>query len=272
MDHIHKRFTAEQVGALLKGYCQGALDRAAVEQILEVNKTRFFALLKEYRRNPENFSLSYQRETSTRLPASVDEKIEKQLMLEKGLVEDPTLPIRSYNYSAVRDRLLKEGVKVSLPTIIERAKRLDCYKRRPKKQAHDREVGTTAIGALIQHDASLHRWSPYAQEKWTLITSIDDFSRKLLFADFVKKETSWAHIQAAEALMKRYGIPLQYYVDSLSVFRFVQERDSVWRRHVLQTDDVDPQWRQMMRVLGVDVAYALSPQAKDFDAYCTSYA
>jgi hypothetical protein len=36
----------------------------------------------------------------------------------------------------------------------------------------------------------------------------------------------------------------------------------VWRKQVLQTDDIDPQWRQMMRLLGVEVSYALSPQAK----------
>ena len=62
--------------------------------------------------------------------------------------------------------------------------------------------------------------------------------------------------------MQSYGIPLRYYVDSLRVFRFVQGRDSVWRKHVLQTDDVDTQWGKMMRLLGVDVTYALSPQAK----------
>lgn len=62
--------------------------------------------------------------------------------------------------------------------------------------------------------------------------------------------------------MKAYGIPLCYYVDSLQVFRFVQGRDSLWKKHVLQTDEADPQWRQVMRILGVDVIYALSPQAK----------
>jgi len=55
---------------------------------------------------------------------------------------------------------------------------------------------------------------------------------------------------------------MRYYVDSLRVFRFVQGRDSFWRKHVLQTDEADPQWRQVMRSLGVDVSYALSPQAK----------
>ena len=95
-----------------------------------------------------------------------------------------------------------------------------------------------------------------------MITSLDDFSRKILCADFVEQETTWAHIKAAESVMLTYRIPLRHYVDSLRVFRFVQGRDSVWRKHVLQTGEADPQWRQVMRALGVDVVYALSPAAK----------
>ena len=262
MDHVHRRLTDEQVKIILKGYCKGTLDRTQAEEVLGVGKSRFFALLKDYRRDPNQFSLAYHRDSPGRLPASTETVIEKQLIVEKGLVEDPSLPITTYNYSAIRDRLIKHGVTVALSTIIERAKRLDCYEPQPRQKAHDREVVTTAIGALIQHDASHHHWSPYAGEKWVLITSIDDFSRKLLYADFFEQETTWAHIKAAETLMNSYGIPLRYYVDSLRVFRFVQGRDSFWRKHVLQTDEVDTQWRQVMRSLGVDVTHALSPQAK----------
>ncbi len=262
MEQIHKRFTTDQVKALLRGYCQGKLDRSAIEEILEIGKTRFFALLRLYRRDPAQLSLAYQRETPTRLPARVEKEIEKQLMLQKNLIDDSTLPISTYNYSALRDRLVQEEIVVALSTIIDRAKDLGCYQPHPRKKAHDREVVTAAIGALIQHDASHHRWSPYAKESWVLITSLDDFSRKLLYADFFEQETTWAHIKAAETLMRTYGIPLRYYVDSLRVFRFVQGRDSVWRKHVLQTDEADPQWRQVMRLLGVDVTFALSPEAK----------
>jgi len=262
MDQIHKRFTAEQVKVLLKGYCQGILERPAIEETLGIGKSRFFVLLREYRHNPDGFSLAYDRATPTRLPASTEEKIVKELMLDKSLIDDSSLPITTYNYSAIRDRLARHDIKVALSTIIDRAKGLGCYQPHPKKKAHDREVVTTAIGALIQHDASHHKWSPYARERWVLITSIDDFSRKLLYADFLEQETTWAHIKAAESVMLAYGIPLRYYVDSLRVFRFVQGRDSVWRKHVLQTDEADPQWRQVMRCLGVDVSYALSAQAK----------
>ena len=263
MTQLHKRFTDGQVKVLLKGYSQKLMTRAEIQEMLGIGKTRFFTLLKAYRKSSEDFSVAYERRSSGRFSTAVERIIKKELLREKELVEDKRLPISGYNYSALRDRLKKKGIKVSVPTIIARAKKLDCYKvRKKRRKTHDREVSTASIGALIQHDSSLHLWSPFAQEKWVLLTSIDDFSRMLLFADFARKDTTWVHIQAVQTLTQSYGIPLRYYVDSLRVFRFVQGRDSVWRKHVLQTDDVDTQWRKMMRILGVDVSYALSPQAK----------
>lgn len=262
MEQLHKRLSGEQVRLVFKNYSEGHLSRQEAQETLGIGKSHFFALLKSYRQDPEHFTIEYERQTPKRIGAEAERAIRTELQREKKLVEDQRLPISSYNYSALRDRLQQKGLQVSLPTIIQRAKEQDCYREHARHKVHDRQVVTTSIGALIQHDASTHLWSPYASEKWTLITSLDDFSRKLLYADFIQQETSWAHIQAAQALMQTYGLPLKYYVDNLRVFRFVQNRDSVWRQHVLQTDDVDPQWRQVMRLMGVQVSYALSPQAK----------
>jgi hypothetical protein len=247
---------------LLESYLQGNISRADVEKILQINKTRFFAMLKEYRQDATAFSIAYQRKTPARLSPDIETAITDELLREKALIDNPELPISNYNYLAMRDRLKTKGITVSATTITKRAKGMGCYLPHCKHAVHDREVITTTIGALVQHDASTHRWSPFAEEKWTLITSLDDYSRMLLFADFFTQETSWAHIQAAQAVLQSFGLPLSYYVDNLRVFRFVQERDSVWRRHVLGTDDIEPQWRQVMRLMGVDVTYALSPQAK----------
>ena len=208
MCQIHRRFTDEQVNVLFQGYCQGPLSRADVQELLGIGKSRFFALLKAYRQDPERFSIAYQRSTPARLSAEVEAEVERALLREKAIVEDPDLPISSYNYAAIKDRLEGKGIQVSVTTIIDRAKQLDCHQPRRRRKAHDREVLTASIGALIQHDASIHLWSPSAQEKWTLITSIDDYSRKLLFADFFSSETTWAHIQAAQAVMQEYGLPL----------------------------------------------------------------
>jgi hypothetical protein len=50
-------------------------------------------------------------------------------------------------------------------------------------------VVTNYTGELIQHDSSHHLFSPPAREKWYLITSLDDFSRFILYATFLKRET-----------------------------------------------------------------------------------
>src|SRR3990172_8461972 len=200
MDQLHRRFTAEQVKVLLQGYCQGSLPRSELEEMLQISKTRFFELLKTYRRDPQGFSVTYSRPTPPKLSAETEAAIVEELLREKALVEDPQLPLWDYNYSAMRDRLQKRGCMVSVTTITKRAKSLDCYQPPRKRKVHDRQVVSAAVGALIQHDASLHLWSPFATQKWTLITSIDDYSRKLLFADFFEQETAWTHIQAAQTL------------------------------------------------------------------------
>lgn len=262
MEQLHKRFSDEQVASFFEAYDQGLLAREEVEELLGIGRARFFDLLKTYRADPLTFSIAYRRQSKGRLPPEAESAIESELLRDKDLIENPDIPITTYNYSALRDRLAKQGITVSVNTIIDRAKKLGCHKPRKKRKAHDREVLTSSVGALVQHDGSTHLWSPYASEKWTLITSIDDYSRMLLFADFFSGETTWAHIQATRTVVETFGLPLRYYVDSLRVFRFVQGRDSVWRKHVLQTDDVDTQWGKMMNRLGVDVVYALSPQAK----------
>lgn len=262
MSQLHKRFSDEQAAFYFQAYEQELLPLEDVLKGLEVSRSRFFALLKEYRADPMSFSIAYQRQSGSRLSLQMEVAIEAKLLRDKQLIDNPEIPITTYNYSALRDRLEKQGITVSVNTIIDRAKKLGCHQPRKQRKVHDREVLTSSVGALIQHDGSTHLWSPFATEKWTLITSIDDYSRMLLFADFAPAETTWAHIQAVQSVVETYGVPLRYYVDSLRVFRFVQGRDSFWRKHILQTDDVDTQWRKMMAVLGVDVSYALSPEAK----------
>ena len=240
MTQIHKKFTIDQIKILFNSYESGHISRIEIENTLGIGKTRFFTLLKQYREHPNSFSIDYQRKSKARLSTEMEEKIRIELQRDKELVENIELPIYSYNYAALADRLKKTGVNVSTTTIIKRAIQQDCYlPKRKNKERHDREVVTSAIGDLIQHDASIHKWSPFATEKWTLITSLDDFSRMLMYADFVESETSWAHIQAAQYLMQNFGIPYRYYVDNLRVFRFIQHRDSVWKNMVLGTDDVN---------------------------------
>lgn len=262
---LHKKFTDLQVKELLERYLNHEIERKYIQEILGIKQTRFFALVKDYRSNPEKFSVKYVRTIKTRgIPQSTENNIIKELKVDKSLIENKDVPLWRYNYSYVKTRLEKEyNQRVSLPTIINRAKKHGFYlKKKPKKKLHDREVITNYAGELIQHDSSLHLFSPLARMKWHLITSIDDFSRFLLYAMLLLKETTWTHIVALQTVFLKYGLPYSYYVDSHRIFRFVQGRDSVWRKHCLFTDDVDTQWEQVMDDCGVKVIPALSPQAK----------
>jgi len=262
---LHKRFTVEQVKALFQKYLYEEIELIYILETLRIKKSRFFKLLKEYVRDPNNFSLEYKRKSATRrISADVERNIIKELKEEKKLIEDKDISTTSYNYSYVKDRIYENyKQKVSLPTIIDRAKKKGFYKpKKRKKRAHDREVHSNYIGELIQHDSSHHKFSPYAKKKWYLITSLDDYSRLLLYAKLMERETSWHHIVALQDVFLVRGFPFSYYVDSHSIFRFVQGRDSLWRKHYLLTDDVETQWGKVLRDCKVEPKYALSPQAK----------
>ena len=262
---LHKRFSTEEVKMFLQQYLDSRKKLPYILEILQITRRRFFQLLQEYEKDPDGFSIDYKRKRPTRkISKEVEKNIIDELRIEKELIEDEELPITSYNYSYIKDQLYKKHEqKVSLPTIISRAKKMGFYEpRKRKKKSHDREVQTEYIGQLIQHDSSHHKFSPYADKRWYLITSIDDYSRVLLYYKLVEKETSWQHIKALQEVFLIFGVPFRYYVDSHSIFRFVQGRDSMWRRHYLQTDDVDTQWKMVLNELNVDVIYALSPQAR----------
>jgi len=263
-NQLHKNFTDGQVKLLFEKYSKGEIKLNYILQILRIKRSRFFELLTKYRNDPDNFSIQYERNTSNyRIDREIEANIIQELQIEKDLIKAKEVPIKYYNYSYIKDLLeQKYSQKVSLPTIIDRAKKNNFYFLRPKRKAHDREVITNYPGELIQHDSSHHQFAPYASDKWYLITSIDDYSRLILYAVLVERETTWEHILALEAVLLKYGFPLAYYVDSHSIFRFVQGRDSFWRNHYKLTDEANPQWKQVLDDCGVKVTYALSPQAK----------
>ncbi len=263
MSQLHKRFTSDQVKELLDRYLKKEVERSYIQEILGIKKRRFFTLINQYREDPEHFSIQYQRATPARISPEVEQNLLRELTIEKGIIQDKETPLKSYNYSFIKDHLRKKyRQKVSLTTVIRRAKKHGFYLKKPKRSSHDREVLTRYVGELIQHDASYHLWAPAAQEKWYLITSLDDYSRLILYAALVKKETTWAHILALQSVILQYGLPYSYYVDSHSIFRFVQGRDSLWRKHHLLTDEATPQWKQVLQDCNVKITYALSPQAK----------
>lgn len=266
-EQLHKRLSEEQVKVILESYLSKEISVSSALENLQIKRARFFRLLKRYQDSPDTFTILPPKKTNSHSKISKDAEtaIVKELKKEQQLILNKDIPIRFYNYSAVRDDLLqKHNVKVSVPTIITRAKAAGFYIPKPEKKVHDREVITNFAGEIIQHDSSLHLWSPFMDRKMYLITSIDDYSRFLLYAELFLTESSWWHICAIESVVLAHGSPLKYYPDQHSIFRFVRERDKFTPWHTAHkfTDDVETQFKQVLKDCGTDLIYALSPNAK----------
>lgn len=123
---LHKRFSDQEVKEVLEKYEKKVLALEEVIRFLKIKERRFFLLLKEYRKDPYGFSTEFKRKKA---PRGIDQKSEKkiigELKKEAALIEDKRNPVRFFNYSYLKEILEeKHGVKVSLPTIISRAKKM----------------------------------------------------------------------------------------------------------------------------------------------------
>jgi len=266
MSHISKRLSEAHVVTILTQYEEKNISTTDAQAKLGLKASRFFDLVRAFKGNKQTFAIARaEGERKTRISKDAELHIKEELEQEKKLIDDEDVPIRFYNYSAVRDLLKdKHDIDVSVPTIINRAKSLGFYIPKPERTMHERIVSTDFIGELVQHDSSHHLFSPLMDDKLYLITSLDDHSRLLLFADLFLEETSWHHIEALSHVFTMYGVPLKYYADQHSIFRYVKDRDQKrpHQEYTKFTDDVDPQWKATLKRCGSDVIYALSPQAK----------
>ena len=122
---LHKKFPDEQIKSLFERYLAKEIEINYILEILGIKRSRFFELLKEYRNDPDNFSISYHRKRATRkIDKGIEENIIKELSLERRFIENKDMPIKFYNYSYSKDQLYeKYRQKVSLPTIIDRERR-----------------------------------------------------------------------------------------------------------------------------------------------------
>lgn len=125
VDQIHKRLMDGQVTAILEMYVRKEIDAGDAMGLLDLKRRQFFKWVKKYKENPVGFTIVYHRNGKSRgISEALEENILGELRMEKTLIDDPSVPIRFYNYSFIKDQLKKNHRQdVSVPTIIDRAKK-----------------------------------------------------------------------------------------------------------------------------------------------------
>ena len=174
---LHKRRTTVQVVDIVRQYQHQDIKAKEAAAYLGVGRTRFYQIVAAVAEHGSAFTLDYHRRGSNnRLDPAVEKNLRRELVADRKLIEHPDVPVKRYNYTYLQGRLQeKNHQKVSVTTIINRAKKWGFYLGKPARQKHDRQVLTNYTGELIQHDASYHLFVPLLGDKLVLTTSLDDY-------------------------------------------------------------------------------------------------
>jgi len=120
------------------------------------------------------------------------------------------------------------------------------YQPRPRR---------ACLGELVQIDGSEHAWFEDRGPGCTLLVYVDDATSRLMELAFAEVESTFDYFRATRQYLERYGKPMAFYSDRLSVFH-VQARDRAERGPGLS------QFGRALRELNIDLLCARSPEAK----------
>jgi hypothetical protein len=110
------------------------------------------------------------------------------------------------------------------------------------------------LGELVQIDGSEHAWFEDRGPVCTLLVYVDDATSRLMELRFADSESTFDYFAATRSYLARYGKPVAFYSDRLSVFRATRDQ-AVGGRGVSQ-------FGRAMTALNIDIICANSPQAK----------
>lgn len=120
-----------------------------------------------------------------------------------------------------------------------------------KKQIHQRRNRRESEGEMVQMDASDHRWFENRGPKCHLHLIVDDATGKLKGGYFAKEETTEGYYKAIQPYLEREGRPVDIYCDRRGTFKVNNGKNRKMT-----------QFQRAMKELGINMIYAMSPQAK----------
>ncbi len=147
----------------------------------------------------------------------------------------------------------REGIDLSRPTV--RRILVKAGLGSPRSQQHRfRRKRMPQEGMLIQVDGSDHAWLEDRGPKFVLLLAVDDATGVVAQAIFHPSEDTRGYLVLLEGLVRQWGIPLARYSDRHAAFKYNARQGPVLYEST--------QFARVMRELGIQQIFALSPQAK----------
>jgi transposase InsO family protein len=262
-ERIHKRLPVEFVQEVLDSFNQHRILEKEAMDLLGVKRSRLHQLRKRWllknRKNP--FRLWQRVDNAFHV---LTEEVRQWLDQELQYIRQEADLFRGkFNFAFLAEEAQKQfGRPFCRNSLRLYALRSGYYHALPdeKGKVYTR-FESSGPGALFQHDSSYHLWVPCRREKQYLILTKDDYSRRVVGVRIVEKETTFEHLQTVRQTVSTYGIPLAYYLDNHSIFRFVLHQ-GVHVRYKLREDEGEIQFRRALSSLGVGMIYTGKRQAQ----------
>jgi transposase InsO family protein len=262
-ERIHKRLPVEFVQEVLDSFNQHRISEKEAMNLLGVKRSRLHQLRKRWllknRKNP--FRLWRRVDNAFHvISPEVAQWLDKEL---RYIRQEADLFRGKFNFAFLAEEAEKRfGRPFCRNSLRLYALRSGYYHALPEEKGKVyTRFETSGPGALFQHDSSHHLWLPSTGRKQHLILTKDDYSRRVVGTRIVEAESSFEHLQTVRKTITTDGIPLAYYLDNHSIFRFVLHQ-GVHVKYKLQQDEGEIQFRRALSSLEVGMIYTGKRQAQ----------
>jgi hypothetical protein len=123
------------------------------------------------------------------------------------------------------------------------------------KRSYPPRERRACLGELVQIDGCEHAWFEDRGPVCTLLVYVDDATSRFMELRFAESESTFDYFAATRSYLKRYGKPVAFYSDRLSVFHVARGNHAAGGRGLSQ-------FGRAMSELNIDIICANSPQAK----------
>lgn len=235
--------------ATIQRICNKQIKQKDAATVLGLTTRQVRRLVRGYQKQGANALVSKHRgKTSNRKYPEV---------FKKDIVEHIRCQYYDFGPTLATEKLAqRQNINIGIETARNWMTEAGIWKPKVSKKAvvHPPRARRHCYGDLVQIDGSPHAWFEARGPSCTLIVFIDDATSKILMLRFFNAETTFAYFEMVKLYLAKYGKPVSFYSDKLSVFK-VNQKEAV-------SGTGETQFKRAMRELDINLVFADSPQAK----------
>lgn len=262
---IAKRLTSQWVMQVLEQFNKHTITEKEACELLDIKRIQLYELRKRWLKatlKGQPFNLQSSGQNQKR---SLKDNIQKFLHDELTYLKEDAYYYRGkFNFAFLSEKVEKKfNVFIHRNTIRRFAIKEGYYEQTAKeKQKPCIRFEMDSIGALFQHDTSHHIWLPCSGRYHDLIMTKDDHSRRTMAFGLREAESAWYHLCLARHTFETYGIPLAYYVDRHSIFKFSLGSECIHYTRRISEEEGKVQFKRALNSLDTTVLYAEEAKSK----------